>query len=83
MKRSRKLFVLACRTCLPTSTQNRPDHTMGLEEAPSILRAQTPLPKANRVHLVAAHAGEITAGLRLNPILSSSDKQTGFECLRK
>ncbi len=51
-----------------------PDHPVTLREALDLLRAHNPLLASARAHLEAVQAGEVTAGLRPNPIVTSANE---------
>ncbi len=51
-----------------------PDHPLTLGEALELLRARSPVLASGRAHAEAVGAGEITARLRPNPVLTSANE---------
>jgi outer membrane protein, heavy metal efflux system len=51
-----------------------PDHPLTLREALELLRARSPVLASGRAHAEAVRAGEITARLRPNPVLTSANE---------
>lgn len=58
----------------PLAAQSAPAQRLTLNEALRILRTSSPLLRANQSHLEAVQAGEITAGLRVNPVGSFANQ---------
>lgn len=76
MKRSTvaALTVFVWIAAPPAKGQNLPDHPLTLGEALQLLRTNNPALAAARAHLQAIQAGEVTAGLRPNPIFTSANE---------
>ena len=72
----RALFYLALFLFgfLPVRAGELPDHPLTLREALELLRARNPVLASNRAHAEAVQAGEITANLRPNPVLTSANE---------
>jgi cobalt-zinc-cadmium efflux system outer membrane protein len=58
----------------PLAAQSAPTQRLTLNEALRILRTSSPLLRANQSHLEAVQAGEITAGLRINPVANFANE---------
>jgi cobalt-zinc-cadmium efflux system outer membrane protein len=62
-------------TCtLSTLAQSAPPQRFTLDQALRILRTSSPVLRANQAHLEAVQAGEVTAGLRVNPVASLANQ---------
>lgn len=69
-------FVLFAGMALTMSTlgQSAPPQSLTLAQALRILRTSSPVLRANQSHLEAVQAGEVTAALRVNPVLSLANQ---------
>jgi cobalt-zinc-cadmium efflux system outer membrane protein len=69
-------FVLFAGMALTVSTlgQSAPPRSLTLDQALRILRTSSPVLRANQSHLEAVQAGEVTAGLRVNPVVSLANQ---------
>jgi cobalt-zinc-cadmium efflux system outer membrane protein len=54
--------------------QSAPPQRLTLDQALRILRTSSPVLRANQSHLEAVQAGEVTAGLRVNPVASLANQ---------
>jgi cobalt-zinc-cadmium efflux system outer membrane protein len=59
---------------LAALAQSAPSQPLTLDQALRILRTSSPVLRANQAHLEAVQAGEVTAGLRVNPVASLANQ---------
>jgi cobalt-zinc-cadmium efflux system outer membrane protein len=69
------LMLFACTIFAATAlAQSAPPQRLTLEQALRILHTSSPILRANHAHLEAVQAGEVTAGLRVNPVASLANQ---------
>ncbi len=70
------LFMLFAGMTLAVSAlaQSAPPQRITLGDALRILRTSSPVLRANQLHMEAVQAGEVTAGLRVNPVASLANQ---------
>jgi outer membrane protein, heavy metal efflux system len=69
------LMLFASMTLVASAlAQSAPPQRLTLEQALRILRTSSPVIRANQAHLEAVQAGEVTAGLRVNPVASLANQ---------
>ena len=59
---------------LASMAQSAPPQPLTLDQALRILRTSSPVLRSNQAHLEAVQAGEVTAGLRVNPVASLANQ---------
>jgi cobalt-zinc-cadmium efflux system outer membrane protein len=59
---------------LASMAQSAPPQPLTLDQALRILRTSSPVLRSNQSHLEAVQAGEVTAGLRVNPVASLANQ---------
>jgi cobalt-zinc-cadmium efflux system outer membrane protein len=59
---------------LSALAQSAPPQRLTLDQALRILRTSSPVLRANQAHLDAVQAGEVSAGLRINPVASLANQ---------
>jgi cobalt-zinc-cadmium efflux system outer membrane protein len=74
MKKSLFMLIAGMTFAATVLAQSAPPQPLNLEQALRILHTSSPILRANHAHLEAVQAGELTAGLRVNPVASLANQ---------
>lgn len=74
MKKPLLLLFAGIILAASVQAQSAPPQRVTLDQALRILRTSSPVLRANQSHLEAVRAGEVTAGLRVNPVVSLANQ---------